>query len=290
MKISSIRDTSVFTNAKIEECEHGISIEKPKYLYRKFFHLENHAWKRGGITTFSRSSSRNLREKLVRMPSRNQGFLNVGITLTLKKESFFSKENEIEFFNKFWKNFRQRIIDNASKGRFTDKFFLVWRIELTKNKVPHFHIICFTQDRKDVVFLQDIWLKMVEKYYHYSPNREVACKIQDITSSEAAYSYLSCHSSKHKKEQLGWKGRQWGIIFPTKIAKNFLQFLQGSAILEGEEVGKSQLCKGYVEVSFCNYWKFLRVLRHLYKSRLMVGLKTHFLTTDTKKKLMRYIS
>lgn len=292
-KIPQLAESSFYNNPQLEICEHGISVTKPKYLgFKKHCkHLYGHEWKRGKITTFSRNSSRLLKEKLVRMPSIRQGYFNIGVTLTLPKDAFFdASDDSISYFHKFWRNYRQRLIDNASKGRFSEGFFLVWRIELTKNRVPHFHIICYTKDKKDVLFMSDIWLAMVKKYYNITPYRDASVKIQEITSYEGAYKYIATHSSKHKKDQLGWQGRQWGIIFPNSIAKKLLQDAFSSDIIDVRKSRKMQVMKfGYNELTFSNYFKLLRVLRKLWKNPYLASLKTHFLLTDTKVKIMRYM-
>jgi len=48
----------------------------------------------------------------------------------------------------------------------------------------------------------DMTIKTWEYCYH----------AQALLDSCAGMSYLAAHTGKHKQEQLGWKGRQWGIV------------------------------------------------------------------------------
>lgn len=288
MKITSKSQTGFLKSPTIELCNHGLNIKKPVSILKKCSHLFNHEWKRGKITTFSRSSARLLREKLVRMPSQKQGYLTYGVTLTLPKDAYFTIDDDfISYFSKFWHNFKQRLRDNARKNRFSDELIVVWRIELTKNRVPHFHLIVYTMDRKDINYICDLWVKALSKYYNIFPIRNVACKIQEISNFEGAYKYICSHASKHKKEQLGWQGKQWGIFFPKKIAKNILTNAMSYDMLRSDSVAECKLCD-FAILSFGSYFKVLRLLRKLYNNRFLASLKTHFLVNDTREKIMRY--
>lgn len=288
-KIPQRVESSFYQNPTLELCPHGLQVSKPKCLVRKHgLHLVNHDWKRGKQTTFSRASARLLREKLVRMPSIEMGYNSYGVTLTLQKDAFFSASDDyIEYFRKFWKAFRVRLFDNAKKDRFSDDFFLVWRIELTKNRVPHFHTIVYTRSYKDVIYFGDLWLKAVKKWYNIEPIRNVAIDIKEISNFEGAYKYIASHASKHKKDQLGWNGRQWGVIFPKKIAKDILTNISSYDNMALNSVGKCKLCK-FVSISFKSYWSILRILRKIYKNNYLVSLKTHFLTSNSSEKIMRF--
>lgn len=288
MRINSKSQSCYFKSPTIELCNHGLNIKKPVSIITKCKHLYNHEWKRGKITTFSRSSARLLREKLVRMPSSKQGYCTYGVTLTLPKDAYFTIDDDfINYFSKFWHNFKQRLRDNARKNKFSDELIVVWRIELTKNRVPHFHLIVYTMDKRDVSFICDLWIKALSKYYNIVPIRNVACKIQEISNFEGAYKYICSHASKHKKEQLGWQGKQWGIFFPKKIAKNILTNAMTYDMLQLNQVAECKLCD-FAILSFGSYFKVLRVLRKLYNNRFLASLKTHFLVNDTREKIMRY--
>lgn len=50
---------------------------------------------------------------------------------------------------------------------------------------------------------------------------DIAAQYRRIDNCAAAFAYVGAHAAKHKRDQLGWKGRQWGVICPTKEAKEF---------------------------------------------------------------------
>lgn len=95
-----------------------------------------------------------------------------------------------------------------------------WRVELQRNGRPHWHMVgyCPSGIDRDMAstLLRDLWLKALGKLQS-GLDRAVGARKhavhvrweQDIVHTSV---YLSAHSSKHKREQLGWIGKQWGCI------------------------------------------------------------------------------
>ena len=100
-------------------------------------------------------------------------------------------------------------------------FGAVWRIELQKRKQPHLHVVLWTPPVSELgekfLLIVHSWLECLPK-----KNREhvgatdhaihYKGPYSDIEQSPKWLSYVAAHASKRKKEQLGWQGKQWGII------------------------------------------------------------------------------
>ena len=57
-----------------------------------------------------------------------------------------------------------------------------------------------------------LWLKQLEHYGLNTPAASVRSVDCMVIKSDNAIHYLCDHESKRKQEQLGWQGRQWGIL------------------------------------------------------------------------------
>ena len=100
-------------------------------------------------------------------------------------------------------------------------FGAVWRVELQKRKQPHLHVALWTPHVSELgekfLLIAHAWVESLPKknrehergtdhaIHHKGP-------YSDIEQSPRWFEYLVAHASKQKKEQLGWKGKQWGII------------------------------------------------------------------------------
>lgn len=176
--------------------------------------------KRGKVTTFSRFSARNLKEKLLNLPW-GEGVCMYGVTLTLQADAYASVDDPVETFRRHWSSFVVIVSKMARERVLASYFSFVWRIELTLKGTPHLHCILCTNFPPDVLLFQATWVRLVRKWYGYTPHENVAAKYRRIDNCEAAFSYVGAHASKHKRDQLGWQGRQWGFICPTPFAKSF---------------------------------------------------------------------
>lgn len=179
---------------------------------------------RGEITSFSRHSSLRMRRALLsnELPS----CANLGITLTLP----FVVDSDSDFdrlhsdykiaFNRFGVSFRRRFPNSAC----------IFRHELQKRGVPHCHLVCWLssldfdlvlrgrystiQDFRSLIF--SIWCSSLVGF-SWSVSRlssfsRHGVKVDLLSDNIAMYRYISDHASKHKKSQLGYRGKQWGYI------------------------------------------------------------------------------
>lgn len=86
-----------------------------------------------------------------------------------------------------------------------------------KIRTPHLHCIVWSNAPSDLVQFSADWCAAVERHFKIpSLDPQVAAKVSEITSCQQAFQYVANHTSKHKRDQLGWPGRQWGIYYGTK--------------------------------------------------------------------------
>jgi hypothetical protein len=208
-------------------------------------HLETLKWKsqatrkgggiRSAITTFSSKSAANLRRLLAQVVG-PKGWHCFGMTLTVPGPNI-----EPEEWRRLWHAYCQRL-------RRMGHFALIWRIEMQKRGQPHVHCICWSKDGPEqfrMAWLENLGLlgpyegpkftvggrKQPEKGENGVPGPEQeimrvchrglwpgasehAVRIDEVggEGNIGWWRYLAAHASKSKQSQLGWKGRQWGVI------------------------------------------------------------------------------
>lgn len=86
---------------------------------------------------------------------------------------------------------------------------LVWRVELQRRKVPHLHCVAFVRDVLDLGDYWLSWLSSVFSRHEFFIEYGFACR---FVRDPRWLVYCCSHAVKHKADQLGWQGRQWGII------------------------------------------------------------------------------
>ena len=193
---------------------------------------------RGSIRGFSRHSALRLRDALLSrsLPVESR-FVALGLTLTLPwhiSPDMTSSDIESDYrisFNRFCTSFRRRFPSSAA----------IFRHELQQRRAPHCHIVVFlslfdfdlrSRGRSaNISLLRDIiyslWARALigsDKSYkgsspfalrydfNLSAFQKRGIKLCALNSTVAQYRYIADHCSKHKKSQLGYKGKQWGFI------------------------------------------------------------------------------
>lgn len=193
---------------------------------------------RGNITRFSRHSALRLRSALLtRSCDPSSRAVSVGITLTLPwildfafNQSILERDYRIAF-DRFCKSIRRRFPSSAA----------IFRHELQRRRAPHCHIVFYlsrfdfdlrSRGRsanlsifRDLVF--SLWLRALDGSqpdypvssrfaYRYNQNIAAFAKrgvvVSYLSSNIASYRYICDHASKHKRSQLGYRGKQWGFI------------------------------------------------------------------------------
>lgn len=196
---------------------------------------------RGAITKFTYHARSRLRRTLLESSCPNSQRL--GFTLTLPWRDIEWDEKSLdEFrrcFNLFGTKFRKHFPSSAA----------IFRVELQKRKAPHIHAIWFLSN--DDINLRDLGPdKLTDVRLSAAQRRALLCclanneishlwcssvpvgprdnlegflthgtRVDDIVSDGAMFRYLADHTSKSKQEQLGYKGKQWGVLGKSNLVK-----------------------------------------------------------------------
>lgn len=189
--------------------------------------------KRSAITTFSSASAARLRRLLIQVcgPAEWECF---GATLTVPGPPITAEE-----WRMVWNCFRHKM-------KRLGNLALIWRIELQKRGQPHIHCICWgrhgegrireywfdalallgpTSGAANIDYESTItcgadhgelrpgWADVTTRWM-WPGACEHAVKIDRLNGKDSIgwWRYIASHASKAKQSQLGWQGRQWGIL------------------------------------------------------------------------------
>ena len=168
--------------------------------------------KRGKIKSFSHASSYRLRQRLACYTVPNSKLYSACLTLPCHR--FVSCEE----YRAFWKYFQIYIRSDSVLSRCG----FVWRHELQANgyKKPHTHFIIYIpNDISDSDFyfrFASICEKLIIRFDFCEKSQDYfrvfGLDFQMVQESGKYIKYLLDHLSKHKQVQLGFIGRQWGVI------------------------------------------------------------------------------
>lgn len=196
---------------------------------------------RGQITNFSTHARQRLRRLLVESTVPNSERL--GFTLTLPwRDIEWDGKAMAEFrecFNRFGVKFRRSFPKSAA----------IFRVELQKRKAPHVHAIWFLHN--DDIIARDlsidlpsgrkVKIRAIRELFCRGANDEISrlwcscvpirkgdnvrgffehgTQVDDIVSDGAMFRYLADHASKSKQAQLGYQGKQWGVLGGKNLVK-----------------------------------------------------------------------
>lgn len=188
---------------------------------------------RGTIKGFSRHSLLRLRQTLLISRPSVSLYSQLGVTLTLPwrvsvdSDEVFNKvtSDYKKVFNQFATSFRRRFSGSVA----------IFRHELQIRRVPHCHIVLYLSDfdfkyvsrgrsatASDFrAIVWSMWLHALDGYGYYinlKAFHKRGVKIECLSDDLAIFRYLADHSSKNKKSQLGYHGKQWGILNKRLIA------------------------------------------------------------------------
>ena len=175
---------------------------------------------RGDIKGFSRASARRLRETLALATYKGAESVVWGITLTIPGRIL-----EPSAVRRLWHRWCV-IIKQEYK-----EMPMVWRIELQRRKQAHWHCVVWLEGKgfEDTVAQADRlaarWRRLVREIVGVLPEdtdlgfdvHGVNLKCLKGSGATGLIDYLADHTSKHKRDQLGWQGRQWGVINRTRL-------------------------------------------------------------------------
>jgi hypothetical protein len=189
--------------------------------------------RRSAVTTFSRNSAKRLRRLLAQIVC-TEKWLCFGMTLTVPGPNITPEE-----WRRVWREYcrRLRLIGNVA---------LIWRIEMQTRGQPHIHCVCWSKEGPHDP--REAWFYAlgvlgpyegpavtVKGHANLTVNDsgetvqetirvghrafwkgavEHAVRIDEIgrDGNIGWWRYLAAHTSKSKQSQLGWQGRQWGVI------------------------------------------------------------------------------
>lgn len=226
MSIIAKENTPCIGSISMRVGEHGLHVKLSKGGGLPS-HLEG--VKRGKISGFSSGAVRRLREALFCKYIPNATCLGATYTVPWKVKE--CTDEVLTRFASTFKRFRMRFVRSFPRSA------IIYRVELQTRGAPHLHCVCYL-DREDetsalgeaqraampdvarVAFakmrLQNLWLSALD----YDDMRQVygasrhAVDFDDLTADDcsALFKYLCDHTSKKKQAQLGYKGKQWGIL------------------------------------------------------------------------------
>ena len=193
--------------------------------------------KRGKVKGFSRRAAERLRNLLFSLdyPGLFSGTPCFGLALTCPPWCVCSVEAVFDSISKH-------------KSRCPGLLGLVWRKEVTKKGLPHYHLIVWSDGSGDCrKWLIEAWCSRLEKHVCpvrlYLPNPQLwqAAKSQGrsassfvggwlryvhgssrnltLITSANAVQYLCDHTSKHKRYQAKTEGRAWGVWFKDRLPR-----------------------------------------------------------------------
>lgn len=187
------------------------SVVKGVGEYRRGFSGDRHKRVKGDIDSFSKASCARLRRSLcVLRPSYDVRLC--GLCLTIPGEIV-----QPSYLRRMWHSFRVR-----ASQKFPSLPW-VWRVELQKRKQAHFHLIVYGRSFSDSFGLRELWEDVVSRMVYrrgictqdqFNAFLRYGVKVDDLSmrDSSGVIGYLCDHTSKHKQDQLGFTGRQWGIV------------------------------------------------------------------------------
>ena len=224
----------------------------------------------GDITTFSRTSRSRLRETLAMAHLKSGGRL-FGVTFTIPSptSSDILSPDEVRAI---WSDFSQHIFPRTFPHS-----SLIWRIELQERGQAHWHCVFYCSDddlilrHADLSIAPDLvcfevfraWRQLIYNHFdtfNWSKKTHFGfadngVDIKPLTSS-AIVGYVCDHGSKQKQAQLGWVGRQWGVIGRKNLS------FEGSIVVS---VPLSQHIKGARQ--------FRRLQEHLRRDGKYTGVR-----------------
>lgn len=160
---------------------------------------------RGKVTRFSSASRLRLREWLLmrEVPK----CVQYGVTLTIPKQQ--SLDGVLDRFSLAVHRLRTYFLRDCPCGGY------VWRVELQRNRMPHLHLVVFLPPLVDSSFFIGLWSRSLAGLFAI-PSLDAFLShgvcIKPLDGNISAYRYICDHAGKRKQAQLGYQGRQWGVV------------------------------------------------------------------------------
>lgn len=169
--------------------------------------------KRSVISSFSSHARLRLRESLAKYTL--PGCVQYGLALSLPWRDLPDDTCAIykRLFHLFGVKFRRSFPSSAA----------IFRHELQVRRAPHTHMVLYLgaldSQQNDVLLrdrICDLWLSALDVVGYYGGSRAHAyahaVDLIRLQGCEAMFRYICDHTSKSKQAQLGYEGKQWGIL------------------------------------------------------------------------------
>lgn len=194
--------------------QEGVDLSRPKGRILSACKNGATGQKRGSICGFSFSAR--LRLRLALLTSFIPGFQRFAITLTLPwvvddwSVCMADFRRVLHCFRVYW----VRAFPGCSA---------IFRVELQRRGAPHLHMIAFHPSGvglPDKYFL--LWFNALGRNLRggsFSDFARFGVKVDLSPNGIAAVRYLCDHTSKKKQAQLGYQGKQWGILGRANLAR-----------------------------------------------------------------------
>lgn len=231
---------------------HALGVEVPKQgrVFVPACLRDRDRKQRGGITSFSAAARKRLRDTLVSSTLPDSFRLGFTLTLPWRDIDWFGEEGakHLEMFRDcvdvFGKRFRRAFPKSAA----------IFRVELQQRGAPHLHAVWYLHYSDAAVrgiwndALADVWSSCGKKdkarralICHFASDviREMwlgsvpvldgdskggfyyyGARVDDIANDGAMFRYLADHTSKKKQAQLGYKGKQWGVMGRSNLVND----------------------------------------------------------------------
>lgn len=168
--------------------------------------------KRGTIREWSRQSRTRLRRFLATSDG-EKGWYPFGVTMTIPGDILSESD-----YRKAWNVFRHLMPTMP----------LIWRVELQKRLQPHIHAVGWHKPSEgQLAALEMAWWDTLRRIpdavhgdrFHVPGALRHAVRIDEVNQHDPFgwWRYLASHTGKAKQAQLGWRGRNWGVLNPELL-------------------------------------------------------------------------
>ena len=218
----SVTRTDNPERCKVRICPHGTIISEGGHLRSK---PPQSGANRGVIHEWSKKSRARLRRLLAEADG-PEGWEPLGMTGTIPGNVISEAE-----FRRLWQTFRREC----------PAVPVIWRVELQKRKQPHVHMVVWVppaEKGQSEIRLMQAWERAVRRLGKvewtgkdgtvFQSSRMAmpgadrhAVQFDELQPGDdfGWWRYLASHQGKSKQDQLGWKGRNWGVLNGDKLRR-----------------------------------------------------------------------
>lgn len=195
----------------IADC--GVELVRHGHMFRTV----GSGGKRGAIDGFSAAARRRLRQSLLRARLKAKGYI-CGVTLTLPwsvADGAWSPymDGFREAWNAYCHAWRRKYPHSA----------MIYRVELQRRGAPHVHVVCYMAAADGSMenlkaALTYLWAQALGTRVRWTDAAinggfaHCGVSVDHVKSMGAIMRYLCDHATKRKQAQLGYKGKQWGVV------------------------------------------------------------------------------